>query len=219
MKKKRALLVSCSVILLCMSLIVGMTYALFTDSVSVGNHLKAGNLDVTLTRTNLEYSVLNKDGEFETETVTATEDFSKITGENVFGIDSKDIQIVPGSYFDAEMQIAHGENSNVAFNYSVTVSLISSANDLTDQLQVTITHSDGTKTVKKLSELASGLSISAGKMKSGAAPETFSIRVDFIDDVEYNKDLAAGEAAMSNNKAQGQTAVFDLVVTATQATA
>ena len=46
MRRKRALLISCSVILLCVSIIVGMTYALFTDSVSVNTHLQAGNLDI-----------------------------------------------------------------------------------------------------------------------------------------------------------------------------
>ena len=109
MKKKRVLLVSCSVILLCMSIIVGMTYALFTDSVSVKNHLKAGNLDITLTRTNLEYSVLNEDGELAVTEVTDDYNFTDSTNENVFGIDAKDIRIVPGSYFDADMEIANNE--------------------------------------------------------------------------------------------------------------
>ena len=216
MKKKRVLLVSCSVILLCMSIIVGMTYALFTDSVSVNNHLKAGNLDITLTRTNLEYSVLNEDGELAVTEVTDDYNFTASTNENVFGIDAKDIRIVPGSYFDADMEIAN--NGNVAFTYSVGISLIGNSNALAEQLQVTVTHPDGTITTKKLSELAGGLSISTGKMKVTDATQSFSVKIDFIDDVVANANLANGETPMDNDLAQTQSAVFDLVVTAVQAT-
>ena len=46
--RKRALLVSASVILLCMTIIVGMTWALFTDTATVENHLQAGDLNITL---------------------------------------------------------------------------------------------------------------------------------------------------------------------------
>ena len=216
MKKKRVLLVSCSVILLCMSIIVGMTYALFTDSVSVKNHLKAGNLDITLTRTNLEYSVLNEDGELAVTEVKDDYNFTDSTNENVFGIDAKDIRIVPGSYFDADMEIAN--NGNVAFTYSVGISLIGNSNALAEQLQVTVTHPDGTITTKKLSELAGGLSISTGKMKVTDATQSFSVKIDYIDDVVANANLANGETPMDNDLAQTQSAVFDLVVTAVQAT-
>ena len=48
--RKRALLVSASVILLCMTIIVGMTWALFTDTQKVTNHLQAGDLSITLKR-------------------------------------------------------------------------------------------------------------------------------------------------------------------------
>ena len=64
MKTKRILLVSCSIILLCLMIITGLTYALFTDQFSVGNHLEAGRLNVTLERTHLEYSVLDEFGAF-----------------------------------------------------------------------------------------------------------------------------------------------------------
>ena len=62
MNKKRILLASCSIIAMCLCAIVGMTYALFTDSVSVKNHLQAGNLDIALVRTDLEYAILDNDG-------------------------------------------------------------------------------------------------------------------------------------------------------------
>ena len=204
MRKKRALLVSCSIIMLCMCIIVGSTYALFTDSATVKNHLKAGNLDVTLTRTNLEYRVLDEYGMLKTTTVGTTEDFTGATGENVFGIDATDMKIVPGSYFDATMELANG--GNVAFNYMVTIKLISGSNALAEQIDVTITHPDNTKTEVSLDQLIAGLEITVGTMKNGDTVQTFGVRVDFPDQAD-------------NNDAKDLAVVFDLIVTATQATA
>ena len=53
MNKRRAMLVSCAVILLCMAIIGGMTFALFTDRATISNHLQAGDLQITLKRTEL----------------------------------------------------------------------------------------------------------------------------------------------------------------------
>lgn len=203
MKKKRVLLVSCSVILVCMSIIVGMTYALFTDNVVVENHLKAGNLDVTLKRTSLEYVVLDDDGLLKVTTVNDELDFTERTEDNVFGIDSTDVRIVPGSYFEATLEV--GNNGSTAFDYNVEIKLEGESNSLAEQLKVIVTHNDGSTTEKMLSEIADGLSISAGSMKSSDNAQSFKVKVEFID-VAYNND------------AQDLSCVFDLVVSATQAT-
>lgn len=203
MKKKRVLLVSCSVILVCMSIIVGMTYALFTDNVVVENHLKAGNLDVTLKRTSLEYAVLDDDGLLKVTTVNDELDFTERTEDNVFGIDSTDVRIVPGSYFEATLEV--GNNGSTAFDYNVEIKLEGESNSLAEQLKVIVTHNDGSTTEKMLSEIADGLSISAGSMKSSDNAQSFKVKVEFID-VAYNND------------AQDLSCVFDLVVSATQAT-
>lgn len=203
MKKKRVLLVSCSVILVCMSIIVGMTYALFTDNVVVENHLKAGNLDVTLKRTSLEYAVLDDDGLLKVTTVNDELDFTERTEDNVFGIDSADVRIVPGSYFEATLEV--GNNGSTAFDYNVEIKLEGESNSLAEQLKVIVTHNDGSTTEKMLSEITDGLSISAGSMKSSDNAQSFKVKVEFID-VAYNND------------AQDLSCVFDLVVSATQAT-
>lgn len=216
MKKKRVLLISCSVIMLCICIIAGMSYALFTDSVSVGNHLQAGNLNVTLTRTNLEYSVLDDGGELDVTKVEEDLDLTTSTANNVFGIDSTDIRIVPGSYFDADLEIKNA--GNTAFTYSISIKLLGDSTNLAEQLKVIVTRPDGTTTEKMLSELASGLSIDTGKMKVGEDAQSFSVRVEFIDDVDYNKDLTDDDEKMNNNAAQNDSAVFDLIVTAVQAT-
>lgn len=208
MKNKRALLVSCSVILLCMSIIVGMTYALFTEKVSVIHHLKAGGLDVRLTRTGLEYTILDDDGVLQTVTKNADADKIDLTdpsAENVFGLGNTETLIVPGSYFTATMELAN--DADIAFAYSVSIKLIEASNAaIKDQLQVTVTHPDGNKTVKKLSECTGGLSIATGTMTPTDDMQSFSVEVKFLD-------------VDGNNNAQEQTVVFDLIVEAEQATA
>lgn len=68
---KSALLMSALALVLCVSMLVGTTFAWFTDSVtSKNNIIKAGNLDVTL-----EYSV---DG----TTWTAVEEATSLFSEN-----------------------------------------------------------------------------------------------------------------------------------------
>lgn len=204
MNKKRALLTSCSVILLCICIIVGMSYALFTDTVSVGNHLKAGKLDVTLTRTDLEYSVLNADGELQIYTVSEAYDFTDSTDENVFGITASDKVIVPGSYFKATMQLSN--NGNVAFDYRVEIKLFGDASELAEQIKVTVTHPYGTETTAMLSELDEALSVANGKMKATDEAQSFSIKLEFTD-------------CESNNDAMDKTTAFDIIVTAVQSTA
>lgn len=215
-RKKRVLLISCSVILLCMTIIVGMTYSLFTDRVSIKNHLHAGRLDVALVRTDLEYSVLDADGYLKTVKVERDVDFSEGNDENVFGIDAKDLKIVPGSYFDADMEIRN--NGNVAFEYNVGIKLLGDPNALAEQLRVTVTHPDGSTTEKMLSEMAGGIVIATGSMSGSDARQEFGVKVEFVDDIIYNQSVSDTDPLMDNDEAQGKSAVFDLIVTAIQAT-
>lgn len=211
MKKKRVLLISCSVIMLCLCIIVGMSYALFTDSVSVGNHLQAGNLDVTLTRTGLKYSVLDENGELKEITVAEAVDFTEASTNNVFGIDSEGIRIVPGSYFDAQMKVKN--SGNTAFNCSVGIKMLNDTEGLAGQLRVTVRDENGNViSTKMLSELTGGSEIDVGKVKVGEASRSFSVLVEFVNDADYT------EGNISNNAAQNGSAVFDLIVKATQAT-
>ena len=62
MNRKRVILTSYSIILLCTAILVGVTFALFNEQVALANHLKAGELNVTLTRTELEYKTLDNKG-------------------------------------------------------------------------------------------------------------------------------------------------------------
>ena len=131
-KRKRALLIACSTILLCLALIVGGTYALFTDSAKVTNHLRAGFMDVTLIRTNYTHKVLDLQTGYLTDRVATGDelnvDFSGVTNENLFGLtmeddaatayDDRDL-MVPGVSYRSEMKLTN--NGTVAFNYTINI--------------------------------------------------------------------------------------------------
>lgn len=211
MRKKRTLLVSCAVILLCMCLIVGGTYALMSDAILSNVHLIAGDLELGLKRTYLEYTRLNADGFLERVPVTTEVDFTESTTANVFGLDEK-MTMVPGSYFEVEMQLTNA--GNVAFDYSVQIKLdtANSADDFADQLKVQIYtkgEDPAAQTWMKLSELTG----EGGKYAGTHVPAQSVDTVDFIVRVEFT-DLD-GDA---NNAAQEQEVKFDMVVTATQST-
>ena len=200
MSTKKILAISCAIILLCTTIIIGASYALFNETVSVGNHLQAGNLDATLTRTNLKYAVLDTDGILKNHEDGEDENFTGNTSENIFGL-TGDQKIVPGSYFEAEMNLAN--NGTVAFDYEVEIKLLGQSNKFAEQLKVTITTSEGTNTLM-LSEIDGKLVISEGRLVLNSSI-TFTVKVEFVDSV-------------ANNDAQNQTCAFDLVVTAVQAT-
>lgn len=72
MKKLRALLSAALTIMLSVSIGVAGTYALFSDSAEVTNHLQAGTLELGLTRTKLVKSVPDAATGMPTKTEDAT---------------------------------------------------------------------------------------------------------------------------------------------------
>ena len=199
--RKRALLISGSVVLLCLSVIVGMTWALFSDQEVVTNHLKAGDLDVTLVRTKLTSTYLTNRGFLDTITDETDKDFTNGTSENVFALDGA--VIVPQSKYIAEMQVAN--QSDVAFGYWVEIVYTGSANvELAEQISVTV----NTAEAKLLNQ---GLTVGSESepiavLGVGDASD-FTVTVEFLD-----LDSAI------NNQAQGDNVTFDLVVHAVQYT-
>ena len=77
-------------------------------------------------------------------------------------------------------------------------------------MQVTVTDHNGISTTMRLDEVANGRSFEVGKLLAGEVGQDFTVRVEFLDDVDYPE--------MNNNLVQGEELVFDLVVTAVQAT-
>ena len=199
--RKRALLISGSVILLCLTVIVGMTFTLFTDNEIVNNHLRAGDLDITLVRTKLVSTYLTERGYLDTATDDRVKDFTNSTNENVFAANGA--LIVPKSKYAAEMQISN--NGDVAFGYWVEIVYTGLADiELAEQISVTVNTADS----KLLNE---GLTVGSGSdpiavLAVGEASK-FTVTVEFLD-----LDNSV------NNMAQGDSVTFDLIVHAVQYT-
>ncbi|MBQ8850435.1 MAG: hypothetical protein IJ011_08910 [Clostridia bacterium] len=227
-RRKRILLLSSSIILLCACLIAGATFALFTDGRTVSTHLKAGDLDALLVRETGYYTVLNDQGIMTKHTV-GEKDFTNDVTENFFGLDEENDLIVPQSAFEAIFRIEN--NGTVAFTYDVEITNSDTA--LAKQLYVEMgtakrvetTDADGKVTVTyEYSEptaegyLNNGvfkLSDSVGTDEPvivGGQSELMYARVTFVDDVDVEDD-----EFINNNVMDGE-ADFDLVVSAVQYT-
>ena len=214
-KKKRSVLLSVLTLLLCLALVASGTYALFSDQVTLRNHLEAGTMDITLTRTNLKATMLNPASGFIVEMENPKDiDFSNPADPddpnaeniNVFDI-TKDTLIIPTCKYSAEMQISN--NTDVSFGYWLEI-VFDDKIDLTlaEQLLITVTTEDENKSISKSLSASKGLigteSDPIGVLeKTGSA--LFTITVEFLD---LDDSI--------NNTAKGKHVDFDLVVHAVQ---
>ena len=213
---KRTLLVSGSVILLCMAVIVGTTFALFTDTQKVTNHLQAGDLNITLKRVELLKTTLNAEGYLVTPTQadTTVKDFTQPTAANVFDIATNDKgeiteKFVPGSRYHAKMQIEN--HSDVAFGYWIEIVCTDETEkeDLAKQVKVYV--NDKSDVIEK------GLRGGDDKNFLGVIEKgksgTFTVTVEFLDK-KYTYEN--GILTSKNNLAMDDNLKFDLVVYAVQ---
>ena len=214
MKNKYNVLVSASLmVMLAAGLIVGGTYALFSDSVKVSNHLKAGNLNISLLRTSYSKTTLDDNGYLTTVTDSTVTDFTDATDKNIFDIQDDEV-IVPGSSFTANMKLVNGKlngseyvASSTAFQYDVKLDIDEESDEeLLSQMMVTINKGSELVVNKKLSEFTDDTIFSDTMTKNDAYQE-FSVKLDF-------SDLTSAE----NNLAQDQKANFDLIIEAIQLT-
>lgn len=193
---------SCVTVMLCLALVAGGTYALFSDQVTLTTHLKAGTLDITLIRTNLETRVLdNSTGFLVGTTDSEAVDFSRPNNRNVFDIEEGH-KIVPGCSYDATLEIRN--NTDVAFAYWVEV-INRNAEDipLADQLMITVTMDDA----EFYQKLSVGLFVGSeakpiGILMKGKS-DSFNVKLEFLD-------------LPTNNSAKNQSLDFDIVVHAVQ---
>lgn len=209
--KKRSVLLSVLTLLLCVALIASGTYALFTDQVTLKNHLQAGTLDITLIRTNLKTLSLDNATGFLVNTENPEDvDFSKPTERNVFDIVEGETLLVPGCSYTAEMQISN--NTDVAFGYWLEIVFDDEADlTLAEQLKITVVTADANKSVTGMLNVTHGLigeeASPIGILAKNADPATFTITVEFA-----NLDHSV------NNNAKLSSFDFDLVVHAVQVT-
>ena len=176
-KAVRTVLIAIAAIALCIALIVAGSYALFTDSTPVKNHLQAGRMEMTLKRTNLVGSKINEKGFLDDYANDAVVDFTRTStrDQNVFGFtfdattqDKDDLadvvtnKVVPGTVLTATMELDMTDRSNVAYAYWIEF-VVADANgnlynvdtnsnhlELAEQIVISINN----ETPVKLSEIA-----------------------------------------------------------------
>ncbi len=209
--KLRVLLVALITIALCVTLITASTFALFTDSVKIKNHLNAGNLKATLIRTAHSYSTLDEDGFLKTEGEDS-ENVDATTLSNAFDLPDGAL-VVPGSSLSATFEISNLDT--VAFKYSIEIiavddqgTQLGSQNTLLSQLTVTLTDSEGTNTLAsdatKLE--VDGIKVLRAKKGDRIDSEVFTVEIEFVDNDSINND------------AQGKGVYLDIIVNAVQVT-
>jgi len=212
-KTKRALLLSGVTILLCFTIIIGMTFALFADTDSVYNHLQAGTLSVTLKRVGLEKTHLVSGKGLVSETNDDVVDFTNktTTDRNVFDILATD-KIVPGCKYVATMQVEN--HSDATFGYWIAIKCSEETKDtnLAKQLWVTVESGD----VKAENFIGNSVTVDGegrgyiGYVAIGEAA-SFTVTVEFLDSANSKVEIGP------NDIAQSQKLDFDLVVYAVQA--
>ena len=211
-KTKRALLLSGVTILLCFTIIIGMTYALFSDTDSVYNHLQAGTLEVTLKRTRLDKTYYVGGRDLKHEINENVIDFTSKTSldRNIFDILANE-KIVPGCKYVATMQVEN--HSDAPFGYWIAVKCSDETKDssLAKQLWVTVECGD----TKVENFVGDSLIVDdegrgcIGYVAIGEA-DSFTVTVEFLDSAVSDKEMD------SNDLAQSESILFDLVVYATQ---
>ena len=207
---KRALLGSVMAMVLCMAMLVGATFAWFTDTASTGvNKIQAGNLDVALEMKDASGNWVSAEGK--------TLDFVKAA-------DAKGEAILwePGcTYTLPELRVVN--NGNLALKYKVIITGIQGSAKLNEAIEWTI----GDVAMGAEQHLAAGESNAftiKGHMKESAGNEYMNESIDGIaitvvatqDTVEsdsFDKDYDAGAeypvVAVANVNTNGDTVLKD----------
>ena len=207
-RTKRDLLGSVMAMVLCLAMLVGATFAWFTDTASTGvNKIQAGNLDVALEMQNADGKWVSAEGK--------TLDFVKAAaGEQVLW--------EPGcTYTLPELRVVN--NGNLALKYKVAITGINGSAKLNEAIEWTI----GDVAMGAEQHLAAGESNAftiKGHMKESAGNEYMNESIDGIaitvvatqDTVEsdsFGKDYDAGAeypvVAVANVNTNGDTVLKD----------
>ena len=205
---KRALLGSVMAMVLCLAMLVGATFAWFTDTASTGvNKIQAGNLDVALEMQNADGKWVSAEGE--------TLDFVKAAaGEQVLW--------EPGCTYELpELRVVN--NGNLALKYKVKITGIKGDAKLNEAIEWTI----GDVAMGTEQHLAAGESNAftiKGHMKESAGNEYMNESIDGIAitvvatqdtvesdsfDKDYDADAEYPVVAVANVNTNGDTVLKD----------
>ena len=220
-KTKKALRGSLFALFLCIVLLIGTTFAWFTDTASTGvNKIQAGNLDVAL-----QY---NHNGTWE-NAEGQTLDFQKAAGK-----ESEAILWEPGCRYKLpEIRVIN--NGNLALKYTMKVTGVEGDQKLNEVIDWTIDDKALTDTegMLKANETSNPMTIQ-GHMQDSAGNEYQGLSIDGIsitvyatqDTVEsdsfdntYDKDAQYTETIAKGKTFESGTHTLDTGITATDANA
>lgn len=201
--KNKIFVLAVALVLCCFALVIGVSYGLYDETVSIQTHLVAGSLKATLERVKLTTYNIGSDGNFSSVVDDKVKDFSTATQDSVFGITAGTVA-APGSTFTAEMRITNG--GDVAFYYYLETFCNAVVSDQTfaSMLQLTVLSEDG---VQREVRLGDGLTMgeegeAVGSVNVGES-ENFTVTLKFLDDA-------------NNNKVENKFVLFDLCIHAVQ---
>ena len=163
---KRALLTSVMALVMCVVMLVGTTFAWFTDTASTGvNKIQAGTLDVQL---------LDENGDsLEGQT---------LAWQKVAGHESEGVLWEPGCTYNLQ-PIVIKNNGNLALKYKIQITGIQGDAELNNAIEWTITNSSTTTALDADHPLAAGASDTLtikGHMKESAGNEYQGLSIDGI---------------------------------------
>ena len=207
---KRALLGSIMAMVLCLAMLIGATFAWFTDTTSTGvNKIQAGNLDVALEMKNAAGQWVPAEGK--------TLDFVKAAGA-----ENEAILWEPGcTYTLPELRVVN--NGNLALKYKVIITGINGSAKLNTVIEWTI----GDVAMGTEQHLAAGESNAftiKGHMKESAGNEYMNESIDGIAitvvatqdtvesdsfDKDYDADAEYPVVAVANVNTNGDTVLKD----------
>jgi len=198
MLRKTKIIVSAAVLVSAIGVAVGTTYALFTSTKTVNNHIKAGSLKVGFYMTSFVYDQLDSDGLIESH----TEDLTSWTGYNT-SVQGVDLKVFTGNVINVDKFCPDMSGyaifkvvneGDIAFNYTFEVT------------NKKATWKDGTD---KTSDMDSVFTIdttgvSTDVVKKGASVDTNKVSFEFDE--------------LASNDWMESTFTFDIVLSATQVT-
>ena len=196
---KRALLMSALALLMCVSMLIGSTFAWFTDSVtSSGNKIKAGTLDIQLLM----------DGDVDGTYDDISNNNSPIFGEgSIAQNNNAETLWEPGKTQVAYLAIKN--NGNLALKYTVGLDVQNVSKDLYEVMEYAIVPDADAN--HKVTSWTSGNSVEVGT-QSVSGDVSLPVGATHCFALVIHMDEEAG------NEYQGGEVNFDLTVLATQDT-
>lgn len=216
---KKAMILACALLALCIAMTAGTSFALFSDTVNFSNHIVSGDLELALLRTNLVTNYLNDNGRIAEVTDTEDKKFGETENENFFGLDRTDEQsnlfalVAPGCSVTATAKIQNP--GNVAFGYYLVFKLTDNKDSdaiLARQLMVTVKNADGETVAQQY--LSEGLTVTGANNTFIAEVDATKESADFTVTVEFVDD--AHDSTIENDDAQDMEIWFDMQVHAVQ---